>query len=129
MAQPPADAPAPAAAAPAAPPAGVDAPETFTLYRHGPVTVVGWDGADRTDAHPADFLEEVADLVTGAAAAVLAVDLGGLDRFRPGLLGGLAALERRGTRVLLFDPTPDTRALLAAAKLDRLLAVHTSDPA
>ena len=101
-------------------------PTTFKLYRHGPVTVIGWDGAAAVDAHPEDFLQEAADLVSGADAETLAVDLGGLTDFRPGLLGGLAALVRRETRVLLFDPTDDVRQILALSRLDRLLAVHSS---
>ena len=104
----------------------LNAPTTFKLYRHGPVTVIGWDGAAAVDAHPEDFLQEAADLVSGADAETLAVDLGGLTDFRPGLLGGLAALVRRETRVLLFDPTDDVRQILAYSHLDRLLSVHSS---
>ena len=103
-----------------------NAPTTFTLYRHGPVTVIGWDGAAEVPAHPADFLAEVADLVTGADASTLAVDLGGVRKYQPGLLGGLRALADRGTRVLLFDPADDVREVLKIAKLDRPLAVHAS---
>ena len=107
-------------------PAPRDAPETFTLYRHGDVTVIGWDGAADVPAHPAEFLREVADLAAGANASVLAVDLGGVETFRPGLLAGLRVLAGRGTRVLLFDPADDVREVLRLAKLDRTLAVHAS---
>ena len=99
-------------------------PTTFTLYRHGEVTVIGWDGEADADADPTAFLHEAADLVTGANASVLAVDLTGLTQFRPGLLGGLASIVRRGTRVLLFNPTEDVRDLLRVSRLDRLLSVH-----
>ncbi len=108
-------------------PAGMDAPTTFTLYRHGPVTVIGWDGAAEIDPDPAEFQQEAADLAAGAAAEVLAVDLTGLEYYPPGLLGGLPSLVRRGVRVLLFNPTEDVRELLRVTHLEHLLGVHTAD--
>ena len=106
-----------------------DRPATFILYHRGPITVIGWDGAEAVDARPDDFLSETADLVSGASADVLAVDLGGLEDYRPGLLGGLAALVRRGTRVLLFDPTENLREVLRISKLDQVLGVHSAEAA
>ena len=114
------------AAPPAHPPTPHDAPETFTLYRHGGVTVIGWDGAAEVPAHPADFLAEAADLAAGANADVLAVDLGGVEKYEPGLLGGLKNLAARGTRVLLFDPPEDVREVLRISKLDQTLSVRSS---
>ena len=122
---------------PAAPVAAGDAagvpvlndPTTFTLYRHGDLTVIGWSGAGEIDADPAEFQHEAADLVKGADASVLAIDLGGLERYPPGLLGGLSSLVRRGVRVLLFDPTEDVRDVLRVSHLDHLLGVHSSDVA
>ncbi|QDT16189.1 STAS domain-containing protein [Alienimonas californiensis] len=108
-------------------PAGCDRPATFTLYSHGEVTALGWDGAVAIDPDPATFLQEVADLAAGAGAKALAIDLTGLERFPPGLLGGLPALVRRGVRVLLFNPTPDVRELLRVSHLDRHLGVHEVD--
>lgn len=113
---------------PDAAPEPPNAPTTFTLYRHGEVTVIGWDGAAEVSAHPADFLAEAADLVIGANAKTLAVDLGGVEWMEPGLLGGLKRLADRGTRVLLFDAAEDVCEVLRAAKLDELLAPHASTP-
>ena len=110
---------------PAEPP---NAPATFTLYHHGETTVIGWAGDAAVPAHPADFLAEAADLVAGADAKTLAVDLGGVGQFEPGLLGGLRTLAARGTRVLLFDPADDLREVLRIAKLDRVLDVCDSAP-
>ena len=112
---------------PAAPaPPLENAPTTFDLYHHGEVTVIGWAGKPAVTAHPADFLAEAADLVKGADAAVLAVDLAGVDLFPPGLLGGLKALAKRGCRVLLFDPADDVREILEIGKLDGPLSVRAA---
>ncbi|MFH5803434.1 hypothetical protein [Alienimonas sp. DA493] len=110
-------------------PEGLNHPTTFTLYRHGEVTAVGWDGAAEIDPDPEEFLREVADLAAGADAKALAVDLTGLERYPPGLLGGLPELTRRGVRVLLFNPTPDVREMLRVSHLDRQLGVHDVDVA
>lgn len=109
------------------PPPGCDAPKTFKLYRHGPVTVIGWSGVEEIDFDPADFQQEAADLVTGAGAQTLAIDLTRLEWFPPGLLGGLPALAKQGVRVLLFNPTEDVRELLRVARLDGALGVHDAD--
>ncbi|NNJ25904.1 hypothetical protein [Alienimonas chondri] len=108
-------------------PEGWDAPTTFSLYRHGEVTVIGWDGAEEIDADPEAFLREAADVVAGADAKALAIDLTGLERYPPGMLGGLPSLVRRDVRVLLFNPTEDVRGILEASRLDQLLGVHTAD--
>ena len=113
-------------AADAAPP-GADSPTTFTLYRHGPVTVIGWSGAAEVDADPADFQREAAGLVAGADASALAVDLTGLERYPPGLLGGLTALAEGGLRVLLFNPTEEVGEVLRAAGLADRLELHAAD--
>ena len=107
-------------------PSPENAPTTFDLYRHGEVTVIGWGGKGEVTAHPEDFLTEAADLAGGANAAVLAVDLGGVKTFPPGLLGGLRSVLGRGIRVLLFDPTDDVREILKISGLDDLLPVHAS---
>ena len=120
---------APAAAGDVAGVSVLNDPTTFTLYRHGDLTVIGWAGAEEIDADPAEFQREAADLVKGADASVLAIDLGGLERYPPGLLGGLSSLVRRGVRVLLFDPTEDVRDVLRVSHLDHLLGVHRSDVA
>ncbi|MEM9700914.1 MAG: hypothetical protein AAF907_00555, partial [Planctomycetota bacterium] len=103
-------------------PGSIGEPVTFKLYQHGELTVIGWDGAAEIDPDPAEFQQEAADLIVGAAVTTLAVDLTRLECYPPGLLGGLSSLVRRGTRVLAFNPTDDVREILRATSSSRCVA-------
>lgn len=101
--------------------------DTIDVYRSGPLTVVGFGERNALDISVVACQSELGKVVRESSCHTLAVDLTGVRLVASGMLGVLAAIQRRGIRVLLFNPSPDLAEVLEITKLDRLLAVHTVD--
>ena len=98
--------------------------DTIDVYRSGPLTVVGFGTRNALDVSVVACQNELAKVLREANCHTLAVDLTGVRLVASGMLGVFASIQRRGVRVLLFNPSPDLVEVLEITKLDRLLAIH-----
>ena len=101
--------------------------DTIDIYRSGPLTVVGFGDRNALDISVVACQNELARIVRESSCHTLAVDLTGVRLVASGMLGVFASIQRRGIRVLLFNPSPDLTEVLEITKLNRLLPVHTVD--
>jgi anti-anti-sigma factor len=98
--------------------------DTIDVYRAGPLTVVGFGDRNPLDVNVVACQNELAEVLRESGAHTLAIDLTGVRLVASGMLGVFASIQRRGTRVLLFNPSPDLVEVLEITKLDRLLPMH-----
>ena len=98
--------------------------DTIDVYRSGPLTVVGFGERNPLDVSVISCQNELNQTLRDANCHTLAVDLTGIRLVASGMLGVFASIQRRGVRVLLFNPSPDLVEVLEITKLERLLAVH-----
>ena len=98
--------------------------DTIDVYRAGPLTVVGFGDRDALDLSVVACQSELSQVLRDSNCHTLAVDLTGVRLVASGMLGVFASIQRRGVRVLLFNPSPDLVEVLEITKLDRLLPIH-----
>ena len=98
--------------------------DTIDVYRSGPLTVVGFGDRNPLDISAIGCQNELNKTIREANCHTLAVDLTGVRLVASGMLGVFASIQRRGVRVLLFNPSPDLVEVLEITKLERLLPVH-----
>jgi anti-sigma B factor antagonist len=98
--------------------------DTIDVYKSGPLTVVGFGTRNALDVSVVACQNELAKVLRESNCHTLAVDLTGVRLVASGMLGVFASVQRRGVRVLLFNPSPDLVEVLEITKLDRLLAIH-----
>lgn len=99
--------------------------DTIDVYRSGPLTVVGFGNRNALDISVVACQNELAQVLRDSNCHTLAVDLTNVRLVASGMLGVFASIQRRGVRVLLFNPSPDLLDVLEITKLDRLLPTHT----
>ena len=95
--------------------------DTIDIYRSGPLTVVGFGERNALDLSVAAVQTELGEVLRDAAAHTLAMDMTGVRLVASGLLGLLASIQRRGIKVLIFNPSPDLAEVLEITKLNRIL--------
>lgn len=98
--------------------------DTIDVYRSGPLTVIGFGDRNALDLSVGNCQNEIAQVLRDAACHTLAIDMTGVRLVASGMLGVFASIQRRGVKVLLFNPSPDLLEVLEITKLDRLLPVH-----
>ena len=98
--------------------------DTIDVYKTGPLTVVGFGGRNALDLSVVACQNELAQVLRESNCHTLAMDLTGVRLVASGMLGVFASIQRRGVRVLLFNPSPDLVEVLEITKLDRLLPIH-----
>lgn len=98
--------------------------DTIDVYRSGPLTVVGFGTRNALDISVIACQNELAQVLRDSNCHTLAVDLTKTRLVASGMLGVFASIQRRGVRVLLFNPSPDLVDVLEITKLDRLLPSH-----
>ncbi len=98
--------------------------DTIDVYRSGPLTVVGFGKRNALDVNVIVCQNELAKAMRESNCHTLAVDLTNVRLVASGMLGVFASIQRRGVRVLLFNPSPDLVDVLEITKLDRLLPSH-----
>ena len=98
--------------------------DTIDIYRSGPLTVIGFGDRNALDLSVVTCQNELGQAVRESNCHTLAIDLTGVRLVASGMLGVFASIQRRGVRVLLFNPSPDLVEVLEITKLDRLLPVH-----
>lgn len=98
--------------------------DTIDIYRSGPLTVIGFGERNALDLSVATCQSEIGHVLREANCHTLAIDMTGVRLVASGMLGVFASIQRRGIRVLLFNPSPDLLEVLEITKLDRLLPVH-----
>jgi anti-anti-sigma factor len=98
--------------------------DTIDIYKAGPLSVVGFGARNALDVSVVACQNELTKVLRDSNCHTLAVDLTGARLVASGMLGVFASVQRRGVRVLLFNPSPDLVEVLEITKLDRLLAVH-----
>ena len=98
--------------------------DTIDVYRSGPLTVIGFGERNALDLNVGTAQNEIAQVLRDSNCHTLAIDLTGTRLVASGMLGVFASIQRRGVRVLLFNPSADLLEVLEITKLDRLLPVH-----
>lgn len=101
--------------------------DTIDVYRSGPLTVIGFGDRNALDVSVIACQNELTKVLRDSNCHTLAVDLTGVRLVASGMLGVFASIQRRGVRVLLFNPSYDLIEVLEITKLDRLLPVHHVD--
>lgn len=101
--------------------------DTIDVYRSGPLTVIGFGDRNALDLSAVACQNEIGKIVRESNCHTLAVDMTGVRLVASGMLGVMASFQKRGIRVLLFNPSPDLAEVLEITKLGRLLPVHTVD--
>ncbi len=95
------------------------------IYKAGRLTVVGFEGRELVDPQGAEEIKRaLLDLVGSAECQILAVDLMDVGIVSSWILGILAAVRQRGTRVELYHPSEEIREVLNTTQLNRLLHVR-----
>lgn len=98
--------------------------DTIDIYRAGPLTVVGFGDRNPLDISVIACQNELLQVIRENGCHTLAIDLTGARLVASGMLGVFASIQRKGTRVLLFNPSPDLAEVLEITKLNRLLPTH-----
>lgn len=103
----------------------------FHIYKSGPMTVVGFDGAGLDNN---EFAAECRDALLGLCEShgcqVLVVDLMEVDIVSSWILGVLAAVKRQGVEVEVYHPSEDVRNVMRVTHLDQVMHVrHELDSA
>jgi len=98
--------------------------DTIDVYKSGPLTVIGFGERSALDLNVGTCQNEISQVLRESNCHTLAIDMTGARLVASGMLGVFASIQRRGTRVLLFNPSPDLLEVLEITKLDRLLPVH-----
>lgn len=101
--------------------------DTIDVYRSGPLSVVGFGDRNALDVSVVACQGELNKVLRDSHCHTLAVDLTGVRLVASGMLGVFASVQRRGIRVLLFNPSSDLVEVLEITKLDRLLPVYYVD--
>lgn len=99
-------------------------PQLLSVYKTGPLTVVGFGGQEVLDqVNIAVCRSEIMKLVAENATEVLAFDLTGVKLIPSGLLGLLASLRNQGVKIQLYNPSEDVQDVLQVTHLDTVLEV------
>lgn len=99
--------------------------EILRVYETGPLTVVGFGGAEVLDQIDlAECRDEILELLKLHDCKVLAFDLTGVKYVPSGMLGLLASLKRMQIEVHLYNPSADVREVLEVTRLDQLFKIH-----
>jgi anti-anti-sigma factor len=99
--------------------------EVLRVYEAGPLTVVGFGGAEIPEQIDlTECREEIVSLVKQHDCRVLAFDLTGVKHVPSGMLGLFASLRRLGIEIQLFNPSADVREVLEITRLSRLFKIH-----
>ena len=99
--------------------------DVLRVYETGPLTVVGFGGADDPDQIDlGECREEIMQLLKLHECKTLAFDLTGVRLVPSGLLGLLASLKKLGIEVHLYNPSNDVREVLEITRLDKLFKIH-----
>ena len=100
-------------------------PQILSVYKTGPLTVVGFGGQEVLDqVNIAVCRAEVLKLVAENKTEVLAFDLTGVKLIPSGLLGLLASLRNQGVKIQLYNPSEDVLDVLEITHLDKVLEVQ-----
>ena len=101
---------------------GIIRNEFFHVFKHGRLTVVGFDArnVDNPAAAP-QCQKELLDLIDEHKCDILVVELMGLGVVSSWILGILAAVRTHGIEVHLYHPTGEMKDVLQLTKLDQLL--------
>lgn len=99
--------------------------DTIDIYKSGPLTVIGFGDRNALDLNVGTCQNEISQVLRETNCHTLAIDMTGARLVASGMLGVFASIQRRGVRVLLFNPSRDLLEVLEITKLDRLLPVHT----
>lgn len=99
-------------------------PQILSVYKTGPLTVVGFGGQEVLDqVNIAVCRSEIMKLVEVNKTEVLAFDLTGVKLIPSGLLGLLASLRNQGVKIQLYNPSDDVLDVLQVTHLDTVLEV------
>jgi anti-anti-sigma factor len=100
-------------------------PQILSVYKTGPLTVVGFGGQEVLDQVDIGACRnEILNLVAQHGCQVLAFDLTGVKLIPSGMLGLLASLRKQNIEVQLYNPSPDVREVLEITKLDQVMQVQ-----
>lgn len=95
------------------------------VYKAGRLTVIGFEGRDLLEPRAADEIKRaLLELVNSSECQILAVDLMDVGIVSSWILGILAAVRQRGTRVELYHPSQEIREVLTTTQLNRMLHVR-----
>jgi len=101
-------------------------PETFDIYEaDAELCVIGFGERDPLDISVPDCQTEINQLIESKSSKAIAVDLTGIGLVASGMLGLLAALNRSGVKVMLFNPSADISEVLDITNLNQLISTHT----
>lgn len=101
---------------------------TLTVYKAGPLTVVGFGGQDAlAKVNLAQCRDELVKLIKEHHCTTLAFDLTGVRLMPSGTLGLIASMRKLDVDVHVYNPSPDVRDVLEITKLDTLIHVHDID--
>lgn len=96
--------------------------EYFHVFKCGKLTVIGFDATHIDNPICAHDCQTVLfELLEQHECDVLAVDLSDVPAIASWILGILAAVRQRGTRVDLYHPSEDLDGVLTVTHLDQLL--------
>ncbi len=99
-------------------------PQILSVYKTGPLTVVGFGGQEVLDqVNIAVCRSEIMKLVEENKTEILAFDLTGVKLIPSGLLGLLASLRNQGVKIQLYNPSEDVLDVLQVTHLDTVLEV------
>lgn len=99
-------------------------PQILSVYKTGPLTVVGFWGQEVLDqVNIAACRHEILELVQKYQTEILAFDLTGVKLVPSGLLGLLASLRNHGVKIQIYNPSEDVLDVLQVTHLDQVLEV------
>ncbi len=106
-----------------------DADLALQVYEAGPLTVVGFGGAQVLDqVNLAHCREELMSLIKEHDCKTLAFDLAGVRLVPSGFLGLMASMRDLGVEVQVYNPSDDVREVLEITKLNAVISIHEVDP-
>jgi anti-sigma B factor antagonist len=99
--------------------------DILDVYESGELTVVGFGGREVLDVVSAGGChEELMKLIQINSCRAIAFDMTGLQFVPSRFLGLLAAVQRNGVEIHLYNASERIREKLQIAKLDRVLNLH-----
>ena len=103
-------------------------PQILSVYKTGPLTVVGFGGQEVLDqVNIAACRHEIMELVKKYQTETLAFDLTGVVLVPSGLLGLLASLRNHGIKIQIYNPSADVMEVMQITHLDQVLEIlHVS---
>ncbi len=104
-------------------------PQILSVYKAGPLTVVGFAGQEVLDqVNIAACRNEIMELVQKYQTEILAFDMTGVKLVPSGLLGLLASLRNQGIKIQIYNPSEDVQEVLEITHLNTVLEVLHVNP-